>query len=361
MPLWESWRVPRAIDGCYPEARLSSKASLNIATAPGVPAPAGATTQPAAVEVRDLTYRYGERVALDGLSLEVPAGSVFGLLGPNGSGTSTLLSILIGRRIAAGGEVRVLGTPLDHRERARIGIVFQEPSLDPQMTVGETMELQARMFGLPRATGAERASALLERVDLSDRAGAFTSTLSGGMKRRLELARALMNSPELVMLDEPTLALDPDSRLRLWEHLIETNAEGRTLLLATNDVHEAERYCGEVALLDHGRVVARGRPGDLKRELRHESVRIEWSGDPSGELAAMRAMPGVGQVRVAGHTTHVTVDDASPFLARLFERAGERIRGVRIEPSTLEDVYFQLVGRGIAPLPDREGGEEMPA
>ncbi len=329
---------------------------MKIAAAPGAADRTFAPTHPAAVEVRDLVYRYGERRALDGLSLAVPAGAIFGLLGPNGSGKSTLLSVLIGRRIAESGEVTVLGEPLSNRQRARIGMVFQEPSLDPQMTVGETMDLQARMFGLRRDAGAARTRALLDRVDLADRADALTATLSGGMKRRLELARALLNSPELLLLDEPTLALDPDSRLRLWEHLLEANAEGCTLLLATNDVAEAERYCRTVALLDEGRLVAQGLPEDLKRDLRHESVRIEWVEEPSDEVAMMEAWPGVGHVRLAGHTTHVTVDEASPFLARLFQQTGDRVRGVRIEATTLEDVYFQLVGRGITSPAGAEGG-----
>ncbi len=297
--------------------------------------------------MRDLHYAYGERRALDGLTLFVPAGSIFGLLGPNGSGKSTLLSTLIGRRIADSGAITVLGEPLTPKLRSRIGIVFQEPSLDASMTVHETMQLQGRMFGMPRAEIARQAAMLLERVSLGDRASSLTATLSGGMKRRLELARALLTSPELILLDEPTLALDPDSRQRLWHHLLEANAGGVTLLLATNDVHEAERYCHEVALIDHGRVVAQGAPSELKRDLRREAVRVEWKHDAAAEAAIIETWPGVGQVRLSGRRTHVTVDGASPFLARLFQESGDRIHGVQIEESTLEDVYFQLVGRGI--------------
>ena len=285
-------------------------------------------------------------------------GRIFGLLGPNGSGKSTLLSILVGRRIAEAGTVRILGEPLSNALRRRIGVVFQEPSLDAVMTVSETMDLQARMFGLKRRDAEVATRVLLERVSLADRMSSPTSSLSGGMKRRLELAHALLTGPDVLLLDEPTLALDPDSRLRLWEHLLEANAEGRTLLLATNDVLEAERYCDEVALIDHGRPVAQGAPADLKRDLRDESVRIEWDSDPTAEAAVIETWPGVGHVRISGQTTHVTVDDASPFLARLFQQSGDRVRGVRIEHSTLEDVYFQLVGRGIAPAASDAGPEE---
>jgi ABC-type multidrug transport system ATPase subunit len=278
----------------------------------------------------------------------VPRGAIFGLLGPNGCGKSTLLSMLIGRRRVDSGEIRVLGEPLSAKLRARIGIVFQEPSLDPTMTVRESMHLQGRMFGVPRATTAQRAEQLLQHVNLSDRATSMTATLSGGMKRRLELARALLTEPALLLLDEPTLALDLDSRQDLWQHLLEVNAAGTTLLLATNDVAEAERYCHTITLLDEGRVVAHGTPADLKRNLRHDAVRVEWKDDAAREAAAIESWPGVGGVRIAGRTTHVTVDGASPFLTRLFQEAGDRINGVQIEETTLEDVYFQLVGKTIA-------------
>lgn len=299
------------------------------------------------MEVRGLVYAYGERRALDGLTLSVPSGAIFALLGPNGSGKSTLLSMLIGRRKPDAGEICVLGQALTPKLRASIGIVFQEPSLDPTMTVGETMHLQGRMFGLSRVTTSARTDVLLERVGLNDRVTSMTATLSGGMKRRLELARALLTEPALLLLDEPTLALDLDSRQNLWQHLLTANAAGTTLLLATNDVHEAERYCHSVTLLDKGRVVVHGTPAELKRGLRHDAVRVEWKGDPSAEAADMESWPGVGAVRIAGQTTHVTVDAASPFLTHLFDGAGDRIHGVQIEESTLEDVYFQLVGRAI--------------
>jgi ABC-type multidrug transport system ATPase subunit len=227
-------------------------------------------------------------------------------------------------------------------------VVFQEPSLDPLMTVRETMELQARLFGLERARATADVDRLLERVGLGDRQRDKTSALSGGMQRRLELARALVTSPEIILLDEPTLALDPDSKQALWDHLLEINAAGRTILLSTNDVYEAERHCHTVALLDAGRVVAEGSPPELKRGLRRDAVRIDWQDEPAPIVPALEEQPGVGHVRVAGRTTHVTVDDASEFLTAVFPRWGARIVGVHIEAATLEDVYFQLAGRGIS-------------
>lgn len=320
---------------------------MKLTTAPVTPPDLARTPRPA-VDVRDLVFAYGERRALDALSLSVPSGAIFGLLGPNGSGKSTLLATLIGRRAPESGAITILGQQPSNALRRRIAMVFQEPSLDPIMTVRETMHLQGRMFGLRHAEIESQTALLLDRVGLADRAASATSTLSGGMKRRLELARALLTKPELILLDEPTLALDPDSRLALWQHLLEANAAGCTLLLATNDVYEAERYCQRVALISDGRLVAEGAPDELKRGLRRDAVRVDWKEIPSpDEIDALDAWDGVGGVRLTGHVTHVTVDAASPFLSRLFQQHGDRVHGVQVEESTLEDAYFQIVGRGI--------------
>jgi ABC-2 type transport system ATP-binding protein len=209
------------------------------------------------------------------------------------------------------------------------------------------MALHARLFGLPRVDARDSTARLLERLGLADRVRARTGTLSGGLRRRLELARALLTSPDVLLLDEPTLALDPEAKQALWHDLIEANCAGATILLATNDVVEAERYCHAVALIDEGRIVAQGIPSELKHELRRDSVRIEWTDDPSARAADLGAWEGVGAVRLSGQTTHVTVDDATSFLTRVFREHGDRIHVVQIEQSTLEDVYFQIVGRGI--------------
>ena len=300
-----------------------------------------------AVHLEAVSYAYGDRLALDALSLDVPAGAIFGLLGPNGSGKSTLLSLLISRRTPSSGALRIFDAPLSPAVRSRIGVVFQEPSLDPLMTVRETMALHASLFDVPARRAREETVRLLDRVALADRAGVFTGTLSGGMKRRLELARALLPSPELLLLDEPTLALDLDSKRAFWDELLAANAAGVTILLATNDVDEAERYCHTVALLDEGRVVACDTPAALKRDLRHDAVRIDWHDDASAMAAALTGWEGVGSVRLSGRTTHVTVDAATPFVTRVFQELGAEISAIHIDEASLEDVYFQKVGRGI--------------
>jgi ABC-2 type transport system ATP-binding protein len=310
--------------------------------------PIAAAPRAVAIDVRGVSFAYGERLALDDVSLAVERGTIAGILGPNGSGKSTLLSLLIGRRRVASGEVLVLGEPVSPALRARMAMIFQEPSLDPLMTVSETMHLHGRLFGNSRPHLRGKVDELLGRFGLADRAAAATATLSGGLRRRLELARALLSEPEVLLLDEPSLALDPDSRRTLWQHLLEANAAGATLLLATNDVHEAERYCQTVSFFAHGRVVAEGAPNDLRRGLRRDAVQIDWKSDASAEMPAIDGWAGVGGSRTEGRSAHVTVDNASEFLGRLFREFGASIHNVRIEESTLEDAYFQLAGTGIA-------------
>ncbi|MDO8614551.1 MAG: ABC transporter ATP-binding protein [Dehalococcoidia bacterium] len=304
-----------------------------------------------AAEVRDLSFSYEDRVALDGLSLSVPQGSVFGLLGPNGSGKSTLLSLLAGLRAPAGGELRVLGETPSPALRARIGFLFQETSLDPLMTVREVLWLHGRLFGLPAPVLRRRIEETLATVGLADRARSSVHTLSGGMKRRLELARALLPWPELLLLDEPTTGLDPDSEQALWSELERINREGATVVLATNKVAEAERHCGTVAFIHEGRVVAQGPPAELKAGLKRDAVWLE--GLFTQDLVdAVGAWPDVGRLTWAPPILHATVDSASTFVPRLFQAAGDAVISVRLREATLEDAYFDIVGTPIA-----NGGE----
>ena len=308
----------------------------------------------AAASVRDVSFAFdhpstgsGRAVALDGLTLEVPAGSVFGLLGPNGSGKSTLLSLLAGLRAPASGEVRVLGEAPSAALRARTGILFQETCLDPLMTARETLWLSGRLFGLGGGNLRRRIDSLLAAVGLSDRVNALTSTLSGGMKRRLELARVLLPSPELVLLDEPTTGLDPDAEAALWERLLAANRDGATIVLATNRVGEADARCDRVAFLHRGRLVAQGTPSELKAGLRRDAVWVEWPGLTQRAADEIAGWEDVGALTWSAPTLHATVDAASAFVPRLFTLAGDGIRSVRVRESTLEDAYFDIVGAAL--------------
>ncbi len=348
-----------------------------------------------AISVRDAVLSYGERRALDGVSLEVAAGAVAGLLGPNGSGKSTLLAIVAGLRTADGGEVRVLGAPPGPEPRRRVGVVFQESCLDLLMTLEETLVLHGRLFGLGGSALRGRIDELLKQFGLAARRSDAVRTLSGGLRRRLELARALLTSPEVLLLDEPTTGLDPDSRRAFWELLRNARKLGSsfpparpegefqsgghpqapapspllkagagtsplwtprsiTILVATNEVLEAERECDTVAFLYHGRLVAQGKPEELKRGLRHDSVRVECVDGRATVLSKqIEGWPGVGRVTSAGSILHVTVDDVSSFVPRLFQTDPQAIHTIRIEPSTLEDAYFEVAG---SPLSAREDG-----
>jgi ABC-2 type transport system ATP-binding protein len=307
---------------------------------------------PPAAAFGGVTFSYDDRLALDGLSLTVPSGTIFGLLGPNGSGKSTLLSLIAGLRTPAAGSVEVFGSAPEPATRAAVAFVFQETSVDPLMTVREALWLHGRLYGMGGAALREAIGDALATVGLSDRSRALIKTLSGGMKRRLEIARALLPKPALLVLDEPTTGLDPDSDAAVWDHLLQINRTGVTVLLATNDVDEADRHCGAVAFIHQGRVVAQGSPAELKAGLKRDGVWVE--GDFDDDLIrTIRALPGVGRLTWAAPLLHATVDSASTFVPALFQAAGDRIRSVRLRESTLEDAYFEIVGSGLTNGSDR--------
>ena len=296
-----------------------------------------------AVETTGLTFAYDGQAALTGLSLSIPAGALCGLLGPNGSGKSTLLSILAGLRMPDAGVALALGEHPTPRLRARIGFLFQETCLDLLMTANEIMGLHGRLYGMSPSAVRQRSAELLGALGLDDRAGSFVRTLSGGMKRRLELARALLPQPELLLLDEPTTGLDPDSEQALWTHLDDINRKGVTIVLSTNKVGEADQRCDTVALIHQGRVAAQGSPAELKADLKRDAVWAEGTFS-DGAIEQVRGWPDVGRLTWAPPVLHATVDSASAFVPRLFQAAGDSITAIRLREATLEDAYFDIVG-----------------
>jgi len=297
-----------------------------------------------AVVAEGIRRRYGERTALDGFSLEVPEGSVFGVLGPNGSGKSTFLALVAAAERPLEGSLTILGRAPARNVRARIGTVFQENASDPLMTPLEYLLFAGRLFGVTGQAARERAAALLERFGLAARAKDPISTLSGGMRRRLEVARALVHRPALLLLDEPTTGVDPEERKLLWETVV-AERDGATVLVATNDLNEADAVCDLVAFVQAGRVVATGSPAELKRGLRKQTVRVELQ-SPSSEVEARIAeLAGGENVTAANGELLVTTDDGPALAARLFATVGAAIRGLRIDEASLEDAYFQYVQR----------------
>jgi ABC-2 type transport system ATP-binding protein len=320
-----------------------------------------------AVDLRDVTYLHPGDRGVRQISLTLAGGSVLALLGPNGSGKSTILDLVAGFLEPQHGDVLMLGQRISPSLRRRIGVLFQASSLDPLMTVGETLWLHGRLFGMPTARLRRRIDELLTLTDLQERRDDETETLSGGLKRRLELARCVLHEPDLLLLDEPSLGLDPDAKAALWSMLNAINATGAALLLATNDVAEAERYGQHVAFIERGRVIAQGTPDQLKHDLRRDSVRVEWPAAPPNIAQLIEGWDGVGRVTGQPSDLHITVDAASTFVPALFQSAHGAILGIRIHESTLEDAYFQCVGRPLhrstapnGPSGQRNGPTELP-
>ncbi len=228
------------------------------------------------IKVEDLTKKFGEIVAVDHISFEVPAGEIFAFLGPNGAGKTTSIKMLTTLMKPTSGNILIdeidpVTHPLEVRQR--FGIVFQDPSLDQELTAFENMELHGVLYSVPRKVRRERIEMLLKLFELWERRDAFVKEFSGGMKRRLEIARGLLHTPKILFLDEPTLGLDPQSRNQLWKHVKILNEDERmTVFLTTHYMDEAERVAQRVAVIDHGKIVALGTPSELKKQTKTDSL-----------------------------------------------------------------------------------------
>ncbi len=306
-----------------------------------------------AVHIRGVTHRYGSHVALQDVALQVTPGALYGLLGPNGSGKTTLFRLLSTLMPPSEGDVGVFGldpTVEPGAVRRRLGVVFQEEALDANLTVRENLRFQASLYGLHGADRRERIDALLARLDVADRATDLVADLSGGLRRRVDLARGLLHRPDLLLLDEPTTGLDPAARRAFWAaigRLRET--EGTTLLLATHLMDEADR-CDRVGILSDGRLVADGPPDVLKAELGDETLWLETD-DPTGLRDRIDAQFGVS-TRIVGSMVQAAPSDPPAFFSRLYEALGDRIRSATLRTPTLEDVF--MVHAGVAPQDERE-------
>jgi len=322
--------------------------------------------QDAAVWAEGLSKRYKAVLALDQVDLAIPRGEIFGLLGPNGAGKSTAIKILATLTRATTGHARVAGFDVQRQQdgvRRAIGIVFQEPSLDEQLTARENLDFHARMYGLPRALRRERSAELLALVELEDRADSRVDTYSGGMKRRLEIARGLMHHPQVLFLDEPTLGLDARTRRQIWEHVRQLNRErGVTVILSTHYMEEADSLCGRVAVVDRGRIVALDTPEGLKGALGGDGVELELE-TPRPELAArLRAEPWVLSLHEDGDTLRLRVDRGPERLPGLFAwLAEQRAPALRVSLSrpSLEDVFLSLTGSSLAEAQNQAKPESL--
>lgn len=298
-----------------------------------------------ALTARGLRKAYGGVEVVCGVDLDVSSGECFGLLGPNGAGKTTTLKLCLGLTDPSSGHIRLLGAPVPERARearARVGVVPQFDNLDPDFTVAENLVVFGRYFGLLDRDIRPRIPALLEFAGLAGRADARIQTLSGGMKRRLTLARALVNDPQIVFMDEPTTGLDPQARHLIWERLRRLTQEGKTLVLTTHFMEEAERLCHRLVIMDHGRIIAEGSPRSLiARHIEAQVVEVHGPGFERWEEQARRMAPRVERV---GETLFCYAEEAEPLLAAL--RGHDQLAYLH-RAASLEDVFLKLTGRDL--------------
>lgn len=294
----------------------------------------------------------GATEALAGLDLEVRAGEFFGLLGPNGAGKTTTIGILTTRVRPTGGEARVAGADVIRSPalvKQRIGVVPQRPNPDRSLSALENLVFHAAYFGIARRTALPRAHALLEAFGLGERPGARVEHLSGGQQQRLMIARALIHEPQVLFLDEPTVGLDPQARLALWDILRRLHGEGRTIVMTTHYMEEADQLCERVAIVDRGRLLALDRPAVLKQRAPGGTlVELTLDGDAAPALGAARGVPGLSRVEARGAVLRAYAERAGELvspLVKAVEQAGRATLNIHLSPPSLETLFISLTGR----------------
>jgi len=301
------------------------------------------------IEIKDLTRRFGVVVAVDRLNLEISEGEVFGLLGPNGAGKSTTLNMLCTMLRPTSGTATINGLDVESKPndvRQIIGIVFQDPTIDNRLTGRENLEMHAELYEVEPMLAKKRIDELLKLVELDNRADEVTRNYSGGMRRRLEIARGLIHHPKVLFLDEPTIGLDPQTRAKIWDYVKKLSDEEKiTILLSTHYMEEAQMLCDRVGIIDHGKIVALGRPTDLIKEIGEEVAFLEL--EDNSKAVLFEAAPFVKKLKV-GKKVSLVLKDGPRSMPEVFEYAaknGIRILSVELYTPTLNDVFLNWVGR----------------
>jgi lipooligosaccharide transport system ATP-binding protein len=301
------------------------------------------------IDARELTKTYKETVAVGGITFEVPPGESFGLLGPNGAGKSTTMRMIGAVSTRTSGDLTILGMdPNEHGPeiRSQLGVVPQADNLDTELRVRDNLLVYGRYFGLNRAHSAKRADELLEFAQLADRSKAKIDDLSGGMKRRLTIARALINDPRILLLDEPTTGLDPQARHILWDRLFRLKEQGTTLVLTTHYMDEAEQLCDRLIVVDKGRIMAEGSPAELIRSYSSREV-LELRFGSERNATAAAELEGIGdRLEVLPDRILVYADNGEAALVEVTRRGLQPITSL-VRRSSLEDVFLRLTGRSL--------------
>src|SRR6478735_8983339 len=310
----------------------------------------------AAIEVRSLTKNFDEVQAVRGVDFEVATGEVFGFLGPNGAGKTTTINMLCTLARPTGGSALVAGHDVVHERddvRRNIGLVFQDPTLDGYLTARQNLQLHAELYGVQSQLIEPRMQQVLEMVDLWDRRDGVVATFSGGMRRRLEIARGLMHSPRVLFLDEPTIGLDPQTRSSIWRYIRELQeAEEITIFMTTHYMDEAE-FCDRIAIMDHGEIVVLDTPEALKARVGADRVQIQTA-DDEATIEALQSVFGLAATHSEGAVAFF-VESGEEFVPRLFAELGVAIKSVSVARPTLDDVFMRYTGSSI------RDAEENPA
>lgn len=304
-----------------------------------------------AIQTQKLVKRFNGFTAVDHVDLEVKAGELFGFLGPNGAGKTTTISMLSTMLSLTSGKATVNGFDVvkeSSKVRQSIGIVFQDPSLDFDLTARENLQFHAQLYGIKPTIAKKRIQEALRLVELDSKADQLVKTFSGGMRRRLEMARGLLHHPKVLFLDEPTLGLDPQTRRKLWKHIEGLNKKEKiTMVLTTHYLEEADFLCDRIAIIDHGKIVALDSPKNLKKKLKGELIRVK---SKSNDRLKKLHIPGVVSISELNNLIQFVVEDTNTILPRLFEAAAAEkivIESVEVQAPSLEDVFVQLTGHSI--------------
>ncbi|MFA5237216.1 MAG: ATP-binding cassette domain-containing protein [Methanoregula sp.] len=305
-----------------------------------------------AVQVNELTRTFGSLVAVDRISFTIEQGEIFGLLGPNGAGKTTTLAMLSTMLDPTTGSAAIMGIDIEKDQdgvRKAIGIVFQDQSLDEELTAWENMDFHGRLYRIPKETREQRIDELLNLVELSDRKNDIVKTFSGGMRRRLEIARGLLHHPQVLFLDEPTLGLDPQTRNHLWQY-IEVLAQEKniTIILTTHYMEEADRLCNRIAIIDHGKIVALDTPARLKDSIGGDVVTIQ--SPDSGKIATTLAAPWISRIETHDEEVRITLVNAEQHISTIVTLLNEEkipITSISVHKPTLEDVFLSFTGKTI--------------